>query len=139
MQKNRCGIIGFTLIELLIVIAIIGILATIAYPNYIDHVRKVRRADAQKDLMILANFMERRFSENNSYKVDMNGNNITIPYTRSPRTGPDIFYNLSLSKQETYTYTLRAAPKDAQQKDRCEMLTIDQVGTKKAAQAGCWQ
>ena len=42
---------GFTLIELMIVIAIVGILAGIAYPSYMDHVRKGNRAKAQAFLM----------------------------------------------------------------------------------------
>ena len=36
---------GFTLIELLIAVVIIGIIASIAYPSYAEHVRKGRRAD----------------------------------------------------------------------------------------------
>ena len=45
---------GFTLIELMIVVAIVGILAGIAYPSYMDHVRKGNRAKAQAFLMDLA-------------------------------------------------------------------------------------
>ena len=45
---------GFTLIELMIVVAIIAILAGIAYPSYMDQVRKGNRAKAQAFLMDLA-------------------------------------------------------------------------------------
>jgi type IV pilus assembly protein PilE len=58
---------GFTLIELMIAVAVVGILASIAYPSYIDHVRKSRRADAQGALMGLSNAMERFFTQNSTY------------------------------------------------------------------------
>jgi type IV pilus assembly protein PilE len=51
---------GFTLIEVMIVVAIVGILAAVAYPSYQDHVRKSRRAEAQSALMGLAAAMERQ-------------------------------------------------------------------------------
>ena len=41
---------GFTLIELLIVVVIVGVLASIAYPAFQDSIRKARRADASAGL-----------------------------------------------------------------------------------------
>jgi len=58
---------GFTLIELMIVVAIVGILAAIAYPSYQEFVARSKRADAQGALLSLASAMERAFTENNSY------------------------------------------------------------------------
>lgn len=46
---------GFTLIELMITVAVIGVLAAVAYPAYTDQVRKASRRAAQAQMMELAN------------------------------------------------------------------------------------
>jgi type IV pilus assembly protein PilE len=48
MSKERSG---FSLLELTIVIAVIGILASIAFPSYRDHVRKATRSDGHAALL----------------------------------------------------------------------------------------
>ena len=95
---------GFTLIELMITVAIVGILAGIAYPSYQDSVRKSRRADAQGALLGFANAMERYFTVNNSY-------------LGAPVDGGTPYYNLIISAAASNAYTLQATPINSQAGD----------------------
>lgn len=65
--RDKAGSSGFTLIELMVVIAIIGILASIAIPSYRQQVMKTNRADAMAVLQTAAQAMERYYAQNNTY------------------------------------------------------------------------
>lgn len=58
---------GFTLIELMITVAIIGILAAVAYPAYTDSILKGRRAQARTALLELMQQQERYMMQFNCY------------------------------------------------------------------------
>ena len=58
---------GFTLIELMIVVAIVGILAAVAYPAYTDQIRKGNRAEGRAALANLLQQQERYFTQRNTY------------------------------------------------------------------------
>ncbi|WFE70776.1 type IV pilin protein [Halomonas sp. M1] len=58
---------GFTLIELLIAVVIVGIIASIAYPNYTRYVERSVRSDGQTALLQAASEMERCYSRNYTY------------------------------------------------------------------------
>jgi prepilin-type N-terminal cleavage/methylation domain-containing protein len=60
---------GFTLIELMIVVAIVAILTTIAYPNYRDYVIRGQLVDATTGLAAVRANMERYFQDNRSYQL----------------------------------------------------------------------
>ena len=133
MEKNS----GFTLIELMIVVAIIGILAAIAYPSYQNHVENTRRSVAQAELMELAQWMERRYTASYDYRDGTDAPD--LPFTTSPRDGNATFYNLSFQGSVTRnSFTLQAVPVGAQANDDCGTLTLDSSGSRGAAENGCW-
>lgn len=137
MIMNR-KLYGFTLIELMIVVAIVGILAAVAYPAYQRQVLKSRRADATGALLGLAGGMERYFTENGTY---VGATAAGVYFDHSPIDGGTTAYNLSVSASTATTYTLNAAPTSIQSDDQCGTLSIDNTGAKGVSDstvAECW-
>ena len=110
---------GFSLMELMIVVAIVAILGSIAYPSYLNQVTKSRRTDAQAVLMEAAQFMERFYTENNRYDQDTGGTAVALPaqLQESPRDGGTKSYDITVQASTASTYTLRATPKNGQAGD----------------------
>jgi type IV pilus assembly protein PilE len=131
---------GFTLIELMITVAIVGILAAIAYPSYTEHVAKGRRTQAEVELMAAHQWMERFFSENFRYDQNSAGtattNSTLFPsrFSTSPRAGEGTpAYNLSLTTLTRNGYTITATRTGSMAQDACGNLTLDHLGTKSVA------
>ena len=129
---------GFTLIELMITVAIVGILAAIAYPSYVDQIRKGRRADAQAALMNLASRQQQMLLDTRSYGATLAALNVGVPASVTN------FYTIAVdapaptAAAPVPTFTVTATPSGPQVPDRCGAMVINQTGAKTAASASCW-
>lgn len=109
---------GFTLVELLIVIAIVGIIATVGYPSFTNISQSTHRTAGQSDLMAFAGAMERHKLANYTYKAAaVSGANTGKPVVfaiHSPSQEPlaNKRYDLTISTLNTTgtQYTIKATP-----------------------------
>ena len=132
---------GFTLIELMIVVAIIAILAAIAYPSYINYITKTHRVAAEGCLSESANFMERFYTTNLTYKTAV------LPQfdcASTQQTGNYYTYDLPASSLSASAYVVRAVPINSQltRDTLCGTLTLNQTGARTDSGTGtvdqCW-
>lgn len=136
-MARRC-MAGFTLIEVMIVVVIIGILATVGYPQYQSYIMKSRRSEARHALLQIAAQEEQYFMDNRSYTNDFN--NLHYPDADSVTT-ENGYYSITIDMPDAYSYTLRADPQGAQASDTgCTRFTLDNQGNKGATgtASNCW-
>lgn len=116
---------GFTLLELMIVLAIIGVLAAIAYASFQRNVVETRRKAATACLQEGAQFMERWYTTRLTYQGGSP--------TPACETDLVLFYDFPLPPVATATaYTLTAVPRNQQLAldTVCGILSINQTGTR---------
>lgn len=118
----------------MIVLSILAVLTVLAYPAFVDQVRKSRRADAISSLMSGAQVLERCFTRFNAYNAD------GCPDPTGVTT--DGHYTISFGDGEptATTYTLVATPTGDQTNDACDTFTLDHLGNKTPVPDGkrCW-
>jgi len=126
---------GFTLIEVMIVVAVIGILAAIAYPSYQNSVLKAQRADAHESLLRIQQAQEKWRVNNATYTTDLADLNVNA-------TSMEGYYTLSIDAGATGVgYTARASKTSGlTEKAPCNVdLTLVVNGASVTrAPAACW-
>lgn len=135
---------GFTLIELMIVVVIIGVMAAIALPNYMEHIRKGRRVDAKTALLDVAAREEKYFAINNQYAtLSQLGLSNGIKYGSSST----VYYQLTEITLTTSAsnpgFSVKAVPTTAgrQNTDKCGTYTLNNrgvQGNEGATDTACW-
>jgi type IV pilus assembly protein PilE len=129
---------GFTLIELMIVIVILGVLASIAVPQYQEYQQKSRRSEATRTLMQIAALQEQYFLDNRSYADDFTDLNFPVAGTVTTESG---YYAITIDVPDPYTYTMTATPQGPQANDvQCATLTLDNQGVRghTGTAGSCW-
>ena len=136
---------GFSLMELMIAVAIVAILASIAYPSYQTQVSKARRNEATNALLAGAQGLERYYSANGRYTT-ANGNTLPAVFpTQVPENGT-AYYTIAASGTPTAnSFTLQATRTGTMAGDGCGDFTLDEAGdvghtgSPSKSLADCWR
>ncbi|WP_019025461.1 MULTISPECIES: type IV pilin protein [unclassified Thioalkalivibrio] len=136
-HRNRQA--GFTLIEVMIVVAVIGLLAAIAYPSYQNHVLKAQRSDAHEALLRIQMEQGRHRLNNPQYAEGLT----ELGYSSDVIDSTDGHYRVHIESASGSRFTVVATPQDRQTRDACTSISLQSSGgsaTRNGAPSGsmCW-
>ncbi|MEP6941609.1 MAG: type IV pilin protein [Betaproteobacteria bacterium] len=133
MSKLASRARGFTLIDILTAVAIVGILATIAWPAYLSAVRKGNRSAAEAHLSNIAQREQQYLLDQRGFASDLTTLGVVTPATVVP------FYTITIvaSAGPPPSFTATATPVGSQAADLSgQALTITNTGAK--GPSGAW-
>ena len=141
---------GFTLIELMVVVAIVAIVSAVALPSYNNSIAKSRRAEARGQLLEAAQFMQRFYSQNDSFSQDRAGTAVAMPagLATVPKTAAvgAATYSISYSATPTVaSFRVQAVRRvgGPMASDKCGAFLLDNTGRRTISGTGttdeCWR
>lgn len=131
MKKDNSQ--GFTLIEVMIAVVIVGILAAIAYPSYIDYIIKSGRSEGVAAVMNVTNLQEQYYLDNRAYATDMTKLGLTNPFVTEHG-----YYSVASTGTSSFTITATAKGSQASRDSTCATITMTSAGVK-GPSAECWK
>ncbi len=126
---------GVTLMELMIVVVIIGILTTIAFPSYQEFTARAKRTEAKAILLEIASNQERFYLNANRF-----GTLAELGYA-DPLITNSGSYTVTIPTNDASGFTASAAfNRDGSELDRCSDFSIDSLGNKTShgSISNCW-
>jgi len=127
---------GFTLVEMLITIAVIAILASVAWPSYESYVRRSKRATAQSALMTIANREQAHLLDLRGYTTSLAALNVSAPQELRGDYAFTIVVDNAVSPR---TFVATATPLNLQARNGELPLTVSQSGARSPASTrGYW-